>query len=103
MALGLQANDRKVRTGADVAFAVILIYVQRCAVQVFCNAIQVTWIQKDILPIDAAFAASSAVKSESVIEADGTGLKVFCDIIHTHYIYSYALGVPRNVDTPVFL
>ena len=103
MALGLQANDRKVRTGADVAFAVILIYVQRCAVQVFCNAIQVTWIQKDILPIDAAFTAGSTVEFEGVVKANGTSLKIFCDIFHTHYIYSYALGVPKFVDTPDFL
>ena len=67
------------------------------------DTVEVPWVQKDILPIDAAFAAGCAVKFEGIIETNSTSLKIFCDIFHTHYIYSYALGVPRNVDTPDFL
>lgn len=103
MSFRLQTNDRNMRVAANVAFTVILINVQRRAVQVLSDTVEVPWVQKDILPVDTAFAAGCAVKFEGVVKANGTGLKIFCDIIHTHYIYSYALGVPRNVDTPDFL
>lgn len=103
MSFRLQPNDRNMRVAANVAFTVILINVQRRAVQVLSDTVEVPWVQKDILPVDAAFAAGSTVKFEGIVKANGTSLKIFCDIFHTHYIYSYALGVPRNVDTPDFL
>ena len=103
MSFRLQTNDRNMRVAANVAFTVIPINVQRCTAQMLSDTIQISWIQKDILPVYATFAAGSTVKFEGVIEANGTSLKIFCDIFHTHYIYSYALGVPRNVDTPDFL
>ena len=103
MTFRLQTNDRNMRVAANVAFTVILINVQRRAFQVLSDTVEVPWVQKDILPVDAAFAAGSTVKFEGIVKANGTSLKIFCDIFHTHYIYSYALGVPRNVDTPDFL
>ena len=74
MAFRLQTNDRNMRVAANVAFTVILINVQRCAAQMLSDTIQISWIQKDILPVDAAFAAGSTVKFEGVIEANGTSL-----------------------------
>ena len=57
MSFRLQTNDRNMRVAANVAFTVILINIQRRAVQVLSDSVEVPWVQKDILPVDAAFSA----------------------------------------------
>ena len=81
MTFRLQANDRNMGMGADVAFAVFMVDIHRCHIQILCDPEEVPGIQQNILPVDAALAAGSTVKAEGVIQTDGHGLQVLGNVL----------------------
>lgn len=77
---GLQSNYGHTGIAADISFAVG--FKQFCGryPKLLCHVIDISRRQKDILPIDAAFAAHGAVKRKRLIHTDLHCLKIVYDI-----------------------
>lgn len=79
-AAGFDPDERKSGIVSDIILAVQCEYVLGFLAQFLRHIVYVPWVQKDILPVDAAFAALVTVEPERFIYANFHLIQVLCNL-----------------------